>query len=173
MSSTDEESLEEFGSPQDDDNDRDGHPRVFSSGSEISLSWDSSANGVSFNNSAIVDPYLVSDLQERGISVLGEINQRYRIRTSERTPSSVNSATSQDTVTMPTEVEKKKYRALIISAEMFVNDDLSLIADFKEVTLDYVKDCSNRALAVKSEIQTAQVFLFTHDQDDYEKNFRD
>ena len=129
MSSTDEESIEEFSSPQDDDNDHDGHARVFSSGSEVSLSWDSSGNGVSFNNSGVVDPFLVSDLQERGISVLGDINQRYRIRTSERTNSTVNSASSQDTITMPSEMEKKKHRALITSAEMFVDDDVALIAD--------------------------------------------
>ena len=149
--STTNDPPEQFSSPPEDPSDR-----VFSSGSEGSLSWDSGGHGLSFNNSDIVDPFLVADLHQPGISVLGDINQRYRIRTSERTSNStVNSASSQDTVKMPTELDKKKHRALITSAELFVDDDVTLITDFNLVTLDYLKECSSKALAVKTEIQTA------------------
>ena len=167
--STADDQLEEYDSPPEDISDP-----VFISGSESSLDWDNGGQGLSFNNCDIVDPFLVSDLHQPGISVVGGINKRFRIRTSERTPDSTgNSTSSQDTVKMPTELDKKKHRALIISAEFLVDDDIKTITDFDELTLDYLKECSSKALTAKSEIQAAQVFLSTYDEDDYNANYKD
>ena len=167
--STTSEPPEQYESPPEDI----GEP-VFNSSSESSLDWDSGGQGLSFTNSDIVDPILVSDLHQPGISVVGSINRRFRIRTSERTPDSTGTSTSsQDTVKMPTELEKKKHRASIVSAEFLVDDDIKLIDDFNDVTLKYLKESSDKALSAKSEIQAAQVFLSTYDEENYNANYKD
>ena len=166
--STADDPPEEYGSPPEDICDP-----VFNSSSEGSLDWDSGGQGLSFNNSDIVDPFLVSDLHQPGISLVGGINKRFRINTSERTADSIDSTTSQDTVKMPTELEKKRHRALITSAELLVDDDIKLISDFSELTLQYLKEYSDKALSAKSEIQTAQVFLSMHDEEDYNAHYKD